>query len=109
MCGGVPSTIKRSLFYKHVDLVGLNIVVLFYKHVVGLNIVVHAVPAYGASSSTVLVYLSTYLVPSRLIHLHFPQISPILNRGIYVHHCSESEFLLVVGMHFVSSLIELLV
>ena len=48
------------------------------KPVVGQKIALHAVPAFRAS---------TYLVlPSRLIQLHFPQISPILIGGM----CSES-------------------
>ena len=42
--------------------------------------------------------LPTKFLPSRLIQLHFPHISPILNGGM----CSEAEMLLVVGIHFVS-------
>ena len=45
------------------------------KHVVGPSIALHAVPGYRA--------LPTQCLPSRLIQLHFPQISPILNGGVY--------------------------
>ena len=58
------------------------------KSVVGLNFALHAVPAYRASTYSVL--------PSQLVQLHFPQISPILNGGM-CSISSESKFVLVCG------------
>ena len=64
---------------------------LLSKPVVGLNIALHAVPADRAS-----------VLHSWLIQLNFPPISPVLNGEICVVLSSESEFVLVVGIHFVS-------
>ena len=67
---------------------------LLSKPVVGHNIIaLHAVPAYGAS---------TYLVSA--FPAHSTSISPKFSNpqrcNVYLN--SESEFVLVVGIHFVS-------
>ena len=61
------------------------------KPVVGPNIAMHAVPAYSSS-------ILTWFQLSRVIQLHFPQISPTVECEL----SCESECLLVVGIHFVS-------
>ena len=70
------------------------------KPVVGQNIALHAVPAYR---------VSTYLVSAFLAH-YSTSFSPNFFNLQQSNECvlnSESEFLLVVGIHFVSPYITL--